>query len=217
LLLVQRSLAPEIMDDPHVPEPVRERFHHQLGFIHRLLGMHQAVLKALRSDAHPVRRVLDIGCGYGALLAEIRRALRVDVVGAELCAPHQKDLGIPIIEADATIDRLPQADVAVCVWVLHHLSEEGIVALVRNARRSVRRCIVMDVVRHWLPMAMFTAFLSPVLMREVAADGRQSIRRAYTAVELRAIIERAVAGSGAQVVQSVTRFRSRQTIDIVWA
>lgn len=214
---MQRSLVPEIMDDPRIPEQTWERFHRQLGFIQRFLGTRRAVLDALRSDADAVRRVLDIGCGCGELLKEIRRALCVDVVGAELRVPQRNDSGIPIIEADATRDRLPDADVAVCVLVLHHLREEEIVALVRNAGRSVRRFIAMDLVRHWLPMALFTAFLSPILTREVAADGRQSIRRAYTASELRAIIERAVAGSGARVAQTVTLLRSRQTIDIVWA
>ncbi|HVP48669.1 MAG TPA: methyltransferase domain-containing protein [Bryobacteraceae bacterium] len=214
---MRRSLAPEIMDDPQVPEYVRERFHFQLGFIQRLLGTHRAVLNALRRDSHAVHRVLDIGCGYGALLLKIRRALMTDVVGTDLRAPRRNPLGVPIIEADATRDSLPVADVAVCVWVLHHLREDEIVALVRNAGRSVRRFIAMDLVRHWLPLTLFTAFLSPLLMREVAADGRQSIRRAYTAAELREIVERAVAGSGARVAQTVTPFRSRQMIEIVWA
>jgi len=214
---MRRSLAPEIMDDPQVPEYVRERFHFQLGFIQRLLGTHRAVLNALRRDSHAVHRVLDIGCGYGALLLKIRRALMTDVVGTDLRAPRRNPLGVPIIEADATRDSLPVADVAVCVWVLHHLREDEIVALVRNAGRSVRRFIAMDLVRHWLPLTLFTAFLSPLLMREVAADGRQSIRRAYTAAELREIVERAVAGSGARVVQTVTPLRSRQMIEIVWA
>jgi len=214
---MQRSLALEIMDDPGVPEHVRERFHHQLGFIQRILGTQRAVLEALRHDSQPVCRVLDIGCGYGALLDEIRRALPADVVGAELRAPEHNQLGIPIVEADATRDRLPDADVAVCVWVLHHLREEEIVALIRNAGRSVRRFIAMDLVRHWLPLALFSAFMSPILMREVSVDGRQSIRRSYTPGELRAIVERAVAGSGARVVHTVTPLRSQQMIDIVWA
>jgi SAM-dependent methyltransferase len=212
-----RSLVPEIMDDPRVPEHVRERFYHQLGFIQRLLGTQRAVLDALRNDAHPVRRVLDIGCGCGALLDDIRQALPTDVVGAELRAPERNRFGIPIVAADATRDRLPDADVAVCVWVLHHLREDEIVALIRNVGRSVRRFIAMDLVRHWLPLTLFSAFMSPILMHEVSADGRQSIRRAFTPVELGAIVERAVAGSGARVVHTVTPLRSGQMIDIMWA
>jgi len=213
---MQRSFVPEIMDDPRVPEHVWVRFHRQLGFIQRLLGMQRAVVDELRRDSRAVGRVLDIGCGSGALLHKIRRVLRTDVVGADLRAPRPSPWSVLIIEADATRDSLPVADVAVCVWVLHHLREEEIVALVRNASRSVRRFIALDVVRHWLPLALFTAFLAPMLMREVAADGRQSIRRAYTAAELKAIVERAVAGSGARVAQRVTLLRSSQTIDIVW-
>ncbi len=123
----------------------------------------------------------------------------------------------PIIEADATRDRLPEAGVAVCMTVFHHLAEAEIVALIRNAARSVGRLIILDLVRHWLPLALFSTFLSPLLMRTVAVDGRQSIRRAYTPLELRAIVEGALAGSGASIVQSVTPLRSRQMIDITWS
>jgi 2-polyprenyl-3-methyl-5-hydroxy-6-metoxy-1,4-benzoquinol methylase len=214
---MQRSLGLEIMDDPAVPHEVWERFHRQLGSIHRLVGNQQAILEALRRDPQPISSVLDIGCGNGELLHEIRRVLRVEVMGIELRPPQRNVFSVPIVEADAIRDRLPEADVAVCVTVLHHLTEDEIVALVRNAGRSVRRLIILDLVRHWLPLAMFTAFLSPLFMRIVAVDGRQSIRRAYTPRELRVTVERALAGSRARVTQKVTPLRSRQMIDICWS
>jgi 2-polyprenyl-3-methyl-5-hydroxy-6-metoxy-1,4-benzoquinol methylase len=212
-----RSLALETMDDPGIPHEVWERFHRQLGSIHRLVGNQRAILEALRRDRQPISRVLDIGCGNGELLHQIRRALRVEVMGVELRPPQRNVFNVSIVEADAVRDRLPEADVAVCVTVFHHLAEDEIVGLVRNAGRSVRRLVVLDLVRHWLPLAMFTAFLAPLLMRIVAVDGRQSIRRAYTPPELRAIVERAVAGSRARVTQTVTPLRSRQMIDICWS
>jgi 2-polyprenyl-3-methyl-5-hydroxy-6-metoxy-1,4-benzoquinol methylase len=214
---MRRSFAPEIMDDPRMPEEARARFHHQLAFVHRFLGNHRAILQALRRDSRPIRRVLDIGCGNGELLDEIRRRLRVDVAGIDLRAPKRNPFDVPIVEADATRDLLPEADVAVCITVVHHLDEDDLTALIRNAAHSLRRLIILDLVRHWLPLTLFTAFMSPVLMHTVAADGRQSIRRAYTPPELRAIVERALAGSGARFVHTVTPFRSRQMIDIMWS
>jgi 2-polyprenyl-3-methyl-5-hydroxy-6-metoxy-1,4-benzoquinol methylase len=213
---MRRSLALEIMDDPQVPEDLRERFHQQLAYLHRFLGNHRAILDVLRRHAHPVRRVLDIGCGHGELLSEIRATLHADVVGADLRAPKHNLYGVPIVEADATRDRLPEADVAVCLMLVHHLAEEEIVALIRNTARSVRRFVILDLVRHWLPLALFSAVMAPLLMREVAVDGRRSIRRAYTPSELRSIVESALRDSGARVFHTITPLRSRQIIDIVW-
>jgi SAM-dependent methyltransferase len=213
---MQRSLTPEIMDDPRVPHDVRERFHRQLGSIQGFLGNRRAILDALRRHPRPIGRVLDIGCGNGELLVEIRRALNVEVVGVELRAPKHSVLGVPIVEADATREPLPEADVAVCVTVFHHLAEEQIVALIRNAGRSVGRLIVLDLVRHWLPFALYTAFMRPFLGHPLGPDGRQSIRRAYTPRELLALAHHALAGSRARMEQSVTPFRSRLMIDIMW-
>jgi SAM-dependent methyltransferase len=213
---MRRSLALEIMDDPQIPDEIRERFHHQLGFLHRFLGNHRAILDALRHDVRPIHRVLDIGCGNGELLDQIRRQMHVDVVGIELRPPGRNVFDVRIVKADATCERLPEADVAVCVTVIHHLTKDEIMALVCNAGRSLRRLIILDLVRHWLPLTLFSAFMSPLLMHAVAADGRQSIRRAYTPPELRAIVERALAGTGARIVHTITPFRSRQMIDIMW-
>ena len=214
---MQRCLSPEIMDDPRVPDEVRERFHHQLGSLQRFLGNRRAILDALRRDPHPIGHVLDIGCGDGELLDAIRRALGVEVTGIELRPPRPNLFGVTIVEADATRDRLPEADVAVCVTVVHHLTEEEIIALVRNAGRSVRRLVILDLVRHWLPLALFSALLSPLLLRTVALDGRQSIRRAYTPLELRTLVERALVDSRARLSQTVTPLRSRQMIDVCWS
>jgi 2-polyprenyl-3-methyl-5-hydroxy-6-metoxy-1,4-benzoquinol methylase len=214
---MQRSLVPEIMDDPSVPHETWVRFHRQLGSLHRFLGNQRAILDALRRHPRPIGRVLDIGCGDGELLDTIRRALGVDVLGIELRPPRCNKFDVPIIEADATRDRLPEADVAVSMMVVHHLKEAEIVALIRNAARSVDRLIILDLVRHWLPLALFSTFVSPLLMRTVAVDGRQSIRRAYTPRELRDIVEGAVAGSRASLLHRVTPLRSRQVIDITWS
>ena len=213
---MRRSLTPEIMDDPQVPQETWERFHRQLGSLHRFLGNQRAILDALRRHPTPVGRVLDIGCGDGELLNAIQRDLQVEVQGVDLRPPQCPAFDIPIVAADAARDRLPDADVAICVTVFHHLTEDEITALVRNVGRSVRRLIVLDLVRHWLPLALFAVFVAPFLMRVVAVDGCQSIRRAYTPAELRAIVESALNGSGARLVHSVTPFRSRQMIDIMW-
>jgi 2-polyprenyl-3-methyl-5-hydroxy-6-metoxy-1,4-benzoquinol methylase len=213
---MQRSLVPEIMDDPRVPHETWERFHRQLGSLHRFLGNQRTILHALRRHPRPIGRVLDIGCGDGELLNAIRQALGVDVAGVELRPPRRNIFDVPIVEADATRDRLPEADVAVCMTVCHHLAEEEIVALIRNAARSVPRLIILDLVRHWLPLTLFSTFLSPLLMRTVAVDGCQSIRRSYTPEELRDIVEGALVGSRASLLHSVTPLRSRQVIDIMW-
>jgi len=214
---MRRSLTPEIMDDPRVPHETWERFHRQLGSLQRFLGNQRAILDALRRHPRPLGRVLDIGCGSGELLNAIQRDLRVEVQGIDLRPPRRLSFDVPIIAADASRDRLPDADVAVCVVVFHHLTEAEIVALVRNAGRSVRRLIILDLVRHWLPLTLFTVLVAPFVMRVVALDGCLSIRRAYTPGELRAIVESALAGSRATWAHSVTPFRSRQMIDIMWS
>ena len=213
---MRRSLTPEIMDNPDVPHETWERFHRQLSALHRFLGNQRAILEALRRNPFPMHRVIDIGCGSGELLDAIQRDLHVAVQGVDLRPPQHQVVDIPIVAADAARDRLPNADVAICVTAFHHLSEDEITALVRNAGRSVRRLIVLDLVRHWLPLALFRVLVAPFLMRIVAVDGCQSIRRAYTPAELRTIVESALNGSGARLVHTVTPFRSRQMIDIIW-
>jgi SAM-dependent methyltransferase len=209
-----RSLIPEVMDNPDVPEAALRTFHRGLDRIHGFMGNADRLIRHLRRGALPVRSVLDIGCGHGGLLAKIRRVLGVQVTGIDLRAPANDSHGVPILQADATRDLLPRADAAVAVYLVHHLSEEEIEDLVRNVGRSCKRFIILDLVRHPLPLVLFTLFICPFVHRGVAVDGRQSIRRAYSPNELRLIVERALAGTCARFEHHVSKIHAGQIVDI---
>jgi hypothetical protein len=76
-------------------------------------------------------------------------------------------------------DALPAADVAVSVCMVHHLRDEELVQMIRNVGRTCRRFVILDLVRHRVPLALFSVFGPLCLPRVNVLDGRQSIRRAY--------------------------------------
>src|ERR1700693_3573702 len=106
----QRSLEPEFMDSDNVPETDRAAFHRDLHLIHRLLGILQPIIARIRRTPEPVRSVIDIGCGDGAVLARIRDAVGAQVTGIDLRPPEKDVYGVPILQRDATRDELPPAD-----------------------------------------------------------------------------------------------------------
>jgi SAM-dependent methyltransferase len=213
---VERCSELEIMESQALPDDVIARTHRDLDRIHRLLGDTRLLLAELRRDPQPVRRVLDIGCGAGGVMGQVRRRLGVDVVGVDLCPPRCVPEGLKVIQADAVRDALPEADVAYSMMVAHHLSEQDLIGLIRNVGRSCRRFILLDLVRHRLPLALFEMFVVPFVNHVSAADGRVSIRRAYTPGELRAVVESALAGTGAQFSQTVSPIRARQVVQILY-
>lgn len=209
-----RSLAPEILDDPSVADEVLDRSHRDLTRTHRWLGHTREILRALRRHPHPLRRVMDVGCGRGGLLEIVKRKFDVDVVGVDVRVPPNPP--VPIIGADAVSHPLPEADVATAVCLVHHLNDEEFVALIRNVGRSARRLIVLDLVRHPIPLVLFRTFVAPFIDPINSADGIQSIRRSYTGGEMRALVEEAVRGTRATVRHRVAAFYRYQLVDITW-
>ena len=207
-----RSLAAEILDGPGVPEPVRERCYRDLARTHRWLGNHAAIVRRIRRDPLPVSRVLDIGCGHGALLEEIRARLGVEVVGVDLRPPARA--AVPILQCDAIRDRLPAADIAVCLAVAHHLTAGELAQLIGNVGRSCRRFLLVDLVRHPAPAALFRAFVAPLVHPINVQDGIRSLERAFTRMELSGIVSGALAGSGARFRHQVAPLCVRQIVDI---
>lgn len=210
---MQRSYEHEILDGDNVPDHVAERAYHHLHRTHRLLGNTATLIRLLARDPMPVRRVLDVGCGQGAVLLDIQRRLGVEAVGVDL-KPVPRRTPFPILQADAAHDPLPRADVAVSICLAHHLREEEFIALVQNVGRSCRRFVILDLVRNRLPLALFRVFAPLFVSRLNVYDGCLSIRRAYTPDEFRAAIGRAIAGTNARFTHTVAPFSIRQLADI---
>jgi SAM-dependent methyltransferase len=208
---MQRSLEPELMDSLDASSAILEKFHRDLARVHRLLGSFPTIERFLRADHRPVRRVLDIGCGGGALLAYLRDRMGVEVIGVDPNPGHTAN--VPVIQLDAVRNPLPEADVAVSSLVAHHLTPEENVQLIRNVQRSCRRFVILDLIRHPLPLVLFTLFICPLIGHEAAVDGRQSIRRAFTPDEFAALVREAL-GANAAFNIDVPRFLSRQVLDI---
>jgi SAM-dependent methyltransferase len=209
---MQRSLKPELMDDPSISGPVLDKFHRDLNRVHKLLGSYPTIEKFIRTDDRPVQSVIDIGCGGGALLRYLRKQLHVKVTGIDTKPGHTND--IPIIAANAITDPLPAADVAVSSFVSHHLTPEENIALIKNVSRSCRRFIILDLIRHPMPLWLFTIFICPLIGHEAAVDGRQSVRRAYTPEEFKEMVQEAIKGTSATFATDIPPLLSRQVMDI---
>ncbi len=200
------------MDSPDVHGPVLVKFHRDLNFVNKCLGTFPTIERFVRNDDKPVRRILDIGCGGGALLEYLQRRLKVEVIGVDKKPPETAN--VKIIAADAVTERLPDTDIAVCALTAHHLTPEQNIALIRNVGGSCRRFIIQDLIRHPMPLVLFTIFLCPLIGREAAVDGRQSIRRAFTPGEFAEMVRTAIGGTNATFTTDVSPFLSRQIIDI---
>jgi 2-polyprenyl-3-methyl-5-hydroxy-6-metoxy-1,4-benzoquinol methylase len=211
---VKQSFEPELMDSPDVKGPVLDKFHHDLNFIHKCLGTFPTIKRFIRKDDKPVRRVIDIGCGGGALLEYLHKQLGVEVIGIDLKPPDAAN--VKIVAADAVSEKLPEADIAVCSLLAHHLTPEQNIAMIRNVGRSCRRFIIQDLIRHPMPLVLFTLFICPMVGREAAVDGRQSIRRAFTPEEFKGLVRTALEGTNATFRTDVSPFLSRQIIDITF-
>jgi SAM-dependent methyltransferase len=209
---VKRSLQPELMDSPDITLATLEQFHRDLKRVHSLLGTFATVKRFLQRDTKPVSHVLDVGCGGGTLLKYLRRSMDVQITGVDRVPPPGLDF--PFVTADACIDTLPPADVAVSTMMAHHLTPAENVALIRNVGRSCRRFLILDLVRHPLPLTLFSVFVCPLIGHEAGADGRQSIRRAFTPAEFSELVTGALTGTKGRFSMDVSFFRSRQIIDI---
>ena len=212
---LSRSADTELLEDLSLPDVTVARAYRELQRTHHWLGNTAALLRLLRQDPIPIRSVLDIGCGHGGLLQEIRRMLGAEVIGFDL-RPSPAAAPVPILTGDAVTEPLPRADVAVAVCMVHHLSEGNFIRLIRNVSLSCRRFIVLDLVRHPLPLALFQTFVCPFLGSLNGQDGVTSIRRSYTPREMRRVVDSALDGSGGKVRHTVAPFYIRQVADISW-
>ena len=213
---MQRAITRELLDDIHIPEHLVEPAYRDLTRIHRWIGDTAYAKRLLLGVPLSLGRVLDIGCARGGSIAELQNALGIEVIGVDIRDWPGRAQGVQIVIANATCDPLPPADAALAMHVTHHLSESEVIELIRNVSRYCRRFIIIDLVRHWLPLFLFRAFVAPWVGRVAAADGATSVRRAFLPVELADLVRSALAETGGSFTHRVSPFYVRQVVDITF-
>jgi ubiquinone/menaquinone biosynthesis C-methylase UbiE len=219
--------ATELLDGPlDDPDTLRGNLH-DMTRINRRLGGTTASRRAIdrllggRSGPHSV---LDVGTGAAdiplALIAGTRhspRPLRFTALdsrqqvldAARQLEPQLEPASAPDLQLVVGDGRsLPWADDSFDVvhtsLVLHHLEPPDAIAFLVEAARVARHGVVLnDLVRarfHWLGARALVAVTTR--NRYTRHDGPMSVRRAYTRIELRALL----AAAGLRPIAEITAF-----------
>ncbi len=198
----------EALDEPGAPRAVVEATLKDIARVNAWLGGRAAAAFGLDAlldgvlQEHPLT-LLDVGAGSGDIVHYlIRRVARRGVtlkplvmerhpVAARLC----RRAGLPAAVSEGAPLPLPDrsVDMVLVSQVLHHLTRESAVGLLRELNRVARLGVVVaDLRRHvvaalgiWL--ASYPLRLHPVTRR----DGVTSVRRGFTPVELGHLLRRA--------------------------
>jgi len=206
----RRIRGHEYLDEDDVDPRELER---ALGFIRKInsaLGYTRSIIHHLKRFSRtwkPDQRIHIVDLATGS--ADIPRAILrwaaannfdVHVVGvdrhhvtARAAATQNHDPRLKIVQAD--VFALPFADqtfdYALTAMFLHHLDEEGIVAVLKSMDRLARRGIIAaDLLRHrraYLWIKLFTMFSSPMIRH----DATVSVAQALSAPEVLALRDRA--------------------------
>ena len=163
----------------------------------------RAVLGSLRAQPQRVWSLLDVASGSADIPIAIARAalragvnLRVTATDRNpqiVAVARTQSAGIAqmTVEAqDALALPYPDGsfDIALCTLALHHFAPDVAVLLLRSMARVGQRVMVYDVVRSPLAYAGVVAMTRLGRMHAMTChDGPASVRRAYSAAEVRAL------------------------------
>lgn len=196
------------MDDPEAdPEALRSALGH-IAWVNRWVGARRALRLHLPWALPGQNRacsVLDVGTGAGDLTALISewasnrhapiRVIALDLSAAvvdEVRARTRSTPGITAVQADGL--RLPFADETFDLvhlsMTLHHMDGPDLVPLLRESARVARGRVLVGELERCLPNYLGARLLAATLWRRnpiTRHDGPLSVRRAFTARELRAL------------------------------
>lgn len=212
---MRRSAEPEMMDLPGQPRELLIDDLRNLRLINRYLGCHRnalrGVARALGKPSTGRFTLLDIGTGSADIPARIVRwsrrnnfAARISCLEREPTTVEQaaaQTRGMPeisIIRGDAMAPPFgaKSFDFVLASQLLHHFSDDRIVALLRNWAGLARRAVIVnDLVRH--PLAyQGIRLLTKVFTRNrmTLTDAPLSVKRSLTVAEWRRLFRRADAG-----------------------
>lgn len=204
----------ELMDDADCDPDDLRRTLERFALVNRLVSgwgsvYHTHLLPYLRTrgDSCPIR-VLDIGCGGGDVLRRIvtrGRADGFDVTGVGI-DPDERSLAValaapamPRVEYRATDSaRLVEAgerfDVVISNHLLHHLATPDLHAVLSDTDRLSEGLVLhSDIARSRLAYLAYAVGITPLAQGSfLRTDGLRSIRRSWTADELRGALRTAL-------------------------
>lgn len=203
-MIPERRHAPELLDEGAGSLEDVQQSLHDLERLNRYLGGTRALTTHLYPRLQTLfthATILDIGTGDASLLKTIRAWSRrqsqpCTLIGLDLM-PRHLHLARPTAVLDnvdllqAQALELPFADKSVdyvvCSLLMHHLTTDDVITLLREAYRCARYGIIMsDLVRGWLPYVGYK-LIEPLfgLHPFTRHDGEVSILRGLTPAELR--------------------------------
>ncbi len=202
--LAQRQVEREALDDLPVDDPRAHHARRDLRVIHRMMGTHPLLRRALlrATTGAPPRRVLEIGCGDGRLLLDLAPRLRwplldltlldrQDTVAPSTLAAYRRYgwRATPLL-ADVQ-EALPGAaagcDLVVACLFLHHFDNAALASLLGTLASQARAVVAFE------PRRSTGALLGSRLVGLLGAnavtraDAVLSVRAGFRATEISAL------------------------------
>lgn len=218
----------ELMDAEELDDAVLRRTLGDIRRINALLGWRsfatREIARHIAAGGMRSFTLLDVACGSADIPLAIARWARRQDVDARITATdiHPQTLAVAreltASEPAIRVERrdalaLPYAsgsfDVGLCTMALHHFEPADAVTVLRELARVSRQVFVFDLLRSRVAYAGALALTRLGLMGSMTRyDGPVSVRRAYTAGELRAL----AAEAGIPAVRVYVAFPYRLTM-----
>ena len=208
LFLAKRAChLTEVMDDPDCDPALLERSYHQFRAVNGLLSrsrfVYKRFIRPLMSDRGRGYSLLDIGFGGGDIARGLARWAQQDgldlwVTGIDIDPrayayvqrfPRSPKLSFRLADVATLVARGERFDFVLSNHVVHHLDVPGLQAMLTATRALGARIVVFNDIRRSDLAYLGFWLLTAVAFRRsyIRHDGLISIRRSYTAKELRAL------------------------------
>ena len=197
--------TPELMDDPGCDLRALYRTYAQFGTVNALVsGWRRVYLQELKPHLSPARpnTLLDVGCGGGDVPRQLAHWAAQDGLTLRVTAIDADERAIEYARAQSPLSGLHfrqvlssdlvregrQYDFLTSNHLLHHLQAPELTGLLRDCEALCRvKTVHSDIERSALAYAAFGTAITPFFQGSfIRPDGLLSIRRSYTAGELRA-------------------------------